>query len=241
MDHLILWTIGPDEADQRWDLAISSRPGHGRSSSLSAASPPTQRRPTLSVEPNIVDVRNSEGSGEPGVRADLWLPPGRYLLSVGPGGPWTGAPKSYQVGVAAGTPLPASADHEPNDDATLAVPVAGPSSPAATRRAPMTTSPGRCRTSPNRGCGRSRLKAPSARRSCWRSPTPRGRSWEMCAASPTAPRASPTCAWRRPSHDPPGRHGRARLPVHPPGVPRGHPHRRRGAQRRPRPSLADHP
>src|SRR5690606_33131464 len=71
----------------------------------------------LSVEPNTIELRTTEAIAEPAVRTDVWLAPGRYLISVGPGGPWTGAPKTYRVDIALGSPLPAGADHEPNDDA----------------------------------------------------------------------------------------------------------------------------
>ena len=80
---------------------------------------------TLSLEPNILELRNQDGVAEPAVRSDLWLRPGHYLLTVGPGGPWTGAAKTYRVDIDSGTAPPGSADQEPNDDPTLAAPVAG--------------------------------------------------------------------------------------------------------------------
>ena len=64
-----------------------------------------------------MEVRTELAAASPASRTDLWLAPGRYLLSVGPGGPWTGTPKTYRVEIGLGSPLPASADGEPNDNA----------------------------------------------------------------------------------------------------------------------------
>jgi Mg-chelatase subunit ChlD len=123
VDHLLLWTIGPEQAAERWDLMVSSPEGSPVILTVSrVTSDPAAA--TLSVEPNIVEVRTDEGLTEAAVRPDLWLPPGRYLLSVGPGGPWTATPKTYRADIEPATPLPASADQEPNDDPTTAAPIA---------------------------------------------------------------------------------------------------------------------
>jgi hypothetical protein len=62
-------------------------------------------------------------AGVPEASRDLLLRPGRYVLAVTPGAPWAGAPTPYRVDIGPGTPMPPSADQEPNDDPTQASPV----------------------------------------------------------------------------------------------------------------------
>jgi Mg-chelatase subunit ChlD len=123
VDHLLLWTIAPGEAE-RWDLGITSDEGSPVILAVSrVTSDPAAL--TLSVEPNIVEIRTVEGLAEPALHRDLWLGPGRYLVSVGPDGPWTGTPKAYQVDITLGSPLPGSADQEPNDETSSGSPLEG--------------------------------------------------------------------------------------------------------------------
>ena len=119
-DHLT-WTIGPEQAGQRWDLALGSEGGAPGILVVSrVVSDPAAA--TLALETAVVELRTE--AAQQAARADLWLRPGRYLLTVGPGGLWTGTPTSYRVDIAPGAPLPTSADAEPNDDAPVATPIA---------------------------------------------------------------------------------------------------------------------
>jgi hypothetical protein len=120
-DH-VLWTIDPGLTAQRWDVGIAVSEGAPAILAISQiTSDPAA--PTLTLDPQVTELRTAPDVADAALR-DLWLRPGRYLITVGPGGLWTGTPSRYRIDVQPGSALPASADQEPNDDATTATPIA---------------------------------------------------------------------------------------------------------------------
>jgi hypothetical protein len=120
------WTITDDDARRLWTLSLEGVPG-----TISAVQlVPITSEPGVSPMTYIgkaYELDAPADAQEPAVDHDVLLPPGRYLLAVGrtalvDGG--TLASDSYRVTIAS-SPLPPSADAEPNDQPVHATPVGG--------------------------------------------------------------------------------------------------------------------
>lgn len=94
---------------------------------LRVTSPPGTFPPSTSGEATRADSHDT--SDEPGVIADLQLPPGRYLLGVSRTDPVAGRAltddRDYWFSIARRLDVPPSADAEPNDDPVAASPIGG--------------------------------------------------------------------------------------------------------------------
>ena len=117
-DHF-LWTVGPEQAGQRWTTSLSSPEGLPAVLTVTSVAPD----PATVTPGTVIASIRAEEANAPVQTPDLLLAPGRYLVSVTPGAPWSGSPTSYRVDVEPGTPLPQPGDQEPNDDPGSAVPV----------------------------------------------------------------------------------------------------------------------
>lgn len=117
---LFLWAIGPDEAAQRWSVAVTSSSGLPAVLTLTSVAPDPA---TVTLGTVIASIR-AEAANALVTTPELLLAPGRYLVSVTPGAPWSGSPTSYRFDMEPGA-MPPSADQEPNDEPAAAVPLEG--------------------------------------------------------------------------------------------------------------------
>ena len=116
-----LWTVGPEQADQRWTTSLTSPEGLPAVLTVTSVAPDPATR-----DPRDGDRLDPGGGGQrAGADRGVAVGPGRYLVSVTPGAPWSGSPTPYQLDIEPGTPMPPAGDQEPNDDPGTAVPVEG--------------------------------------------------------------------------------------------------------------------
>ncbi|MBX3030830.1 MAG: VWA domain-containing protein [Chloroflexi bacterium] len=124
---LLLWTIGPADAAQRWSFTLDGPPGTLTSAQLV---PITSEPGVTPITAGSVLWRIDRGPTEadPAVITDVLLPPGRYILGVTRSASLEDGPLldlDYRLDITPGTPLPASVEQEPNDDATTATALTG--------------------------------------------------------------------------------------------------------------------
>ena len=98
-DHF-LWTVGPEQAGQRWTTSLTSPEGLPAVLTVTSVAPD----PATVTPGTVIASIRAEEANAPVQTAELLLAPGRYLVSVTPGAPWSGSPTSYRVDIEPGTP-----------------------------------------------------------------------------------------------------------------------------------------
>src|SRR5262245_1432251 len=113
---LALWTLAQADGLLTWTFAVDGIP---TSITSIHVYPVTSRpdAPKITVGRELLRVDSSAENRNPGVKRDVTVAPGRYLLGVSRGNALTDPPPSdtYRVTLERQEALPPSGDHEPND------------------------------------------------------------------------------------------------------------------------------
>jgi hypothetical protein len=123
LDHY-LWTVSPEDARQRWEVAVSSVEGVPATVTVTSVTSDAAA-PTIALGQAVSEARPAEDMALRGASTQVLLPAGRYLVSVTPSAPPGDATTRYQLDLEPGPPFPESADKEPNDDPVSATPLEG--------------------------------------------------------------------------------------------------------------------
>ena len=124
---LFLWEVSAAEAATGWMLTLDGVGGTLTGLEVLPVTSDPGVTP-LSVGNTLLTVSSDPLADGPITRSDVLLPSGRYLLGMTRSSlPDGSSPTAvdYSFSIEPGLPLPASADAEPNDDATTATPISG--------------------------------------------------------------------------------------------------------------------
>jgi hypothetical protein len=127
VQDLWLWTVSEADAARRWTFTVDGIPGTVTGVQVLPITSDAGSTPIIEGG-KLVEVDSALDATGPATVSDLFIPAGHYVLGVGRTATQDGQPPAsidYRIVIEPGTPVPRSADEEPNDDPAQASPIHG--------------------------------------------------------------------------------------------------------------------